>query len=388
MALTQIAAGRAAVLGLISAEVAALTEAVMKTMLMNKLKGVTAILLAMATIVLACGVVVGHRQLAPPGNAKTQTKPAFASQRDDENLKAPVRIENAEWARAPIVGGDWEKLAEIIHAPHFAIDQGRLFCVTRDRGLWVRDSVASEWRRLGATEEVAHFTASGGKLFCIQHNGALWEREPVAGDDWRRLGEAENVAHFTASGGKLFCIQHNGALWERESVAGSAWRSSLGRAENVACFTGSVRKLYRIQRDGALWERDLMGGGDWQSLGIASFAAQAEWVEEFLSGKAPQLMPGRARCVLGVHCSIDVDMGSGRIMGWRFRVVPFDPSEIKYRVNKQGQVEPMPGYVWKPEKGDYQVEWDRGSPHPTEPHVIAGEKEGHWVPAAGYTRTE
>src|SRR5262249_4370232 len=64
-AATLLAAGQAAAAGLISPQVAALTEGVMKAMLLTKLKRSAAMLLALITLGLGVGVVLS--QAPPPG---------------------------------------------------------------------------------------------------------------------------------------------------------------------------------------------------------------------------------------------------------------------------------------------------------------------------------
>jgi RNA polymerase sigma factor (sigma-70 family) len=92
------AAGQAAATGAVSVKVAALTEGVLKTMRMTKLKIAMAILFVASTVALTCGVLAGQHQpgLADDGKAKPQIKPAEPPKEDKDTLQGTWRIVTAE----------------------------------------------------------------------------------------------------------------------------------------------------------------------------------------------------------------------------------------------------------------------------------------------------
>jgi uncharacterized protein (TIGR03067 family) len=93
-----LAAGEATAPGTISAKVAALTEGMLKAMLMTKLKIATAILFVVSTVALTCGVLAGQQQPAPPGEvkAKPQIKPGQPPKEDKDSLQGTWRLVGAE----------------------------------------------------------------------------------------------------------------------------------------------------------------------------------------------------------------------------------------------------------------------------------------------------
>jgi RNA polymerase sigma factor (sigma-70 family) len=91
-AATLVAAGQAAASGVISAEVAALTEGVVKTMLLRKLKIATASIMALVVVAGGAGMfihpVFGQRETGPSANAK-----ALVSQGADDKVGEVRRFE-------------------------------------------------------------------------------------------------------------------------------------------------------------------------------------------------------------------------------------------------------------------------------------------------------
>jgi RNA polymerase sigma factor (sigma-70 family) len=92
------AAGPTAAAGAISVKVAALTEGVLKTMRMTKLKIATAVLFVASTVALTCGALAGQQQPSPPDdrNAKLAVKPLVPPKDDNDRLQGTWRLVTAE----------------------------------------------------------------------------------------------------------------------------------------------------------------------------------------------------------------------------------------------------------------------------------------------------
>jgi len=98
------AAGKAAATGAISVKVAALTEGVLKTMLMTKLKIAIVVLFVASTVALTCGVFAGQQQtgLRDAVKVKSQIKPAELPIGDQEKLQGTWRLIDSWYD-----GGHW-----------------------------------------------------------------------------------------------------------------------------------------------------------------------------------------------------------------------------------------------------------------------------------------
>jgi RNA polymerase sigma factor (sigma-70 family) len=70
--------------GVVSANVAALTEGVLKSMLLTRLKIATAVLLLLAAAGLGAGGLIYHTQAAEPANATVSTKPLVQEEKEGE----------------------------------------------------------------------------------------------------------------------------------------------------------------------------------------------------------------------------------------------------------------------------------------------------------------
>jgi RNA polymerase sigma factor (sigma-70 family) len=86
-----VAAGQAAMSGAVSAEVAALTEGVLKTMLLNKLKTVTAVLLVLGVVAFGGGLFSGHTPAA--AEEQPQTKAAPEQPQTEAAPEEPFRVD-------------------------------------------------------------------------------------------------------------------------------------------------------------------------------------------------------------------------------------------------------------------------------------------------------
>jgi RNA polymerase sigma factor (sigma-70 family) len=93
-AASSFATGQTAAMGAISVKAAALTERVMRTMLITKLKMAAALLLAASTIAVSCGVWAGQQQSAHPHDAAT--KQQIAPKDDLARLQGTWRLISAE----------------------------------------------------------------------------------------------------------------------------------------------------------------------------------------------------------------------------------------------------------------------------------------------------
>lgn len=108
------AAGTAAATETISVKVAALTEGVLKTMLLTKLKIVTAVLIVASTAAFTCGVLAMRQQPLSPGDVKAnfQAKPAEPPKEDKNKLQGKRR----QFAKdtkddAKLLEGNWKVVA-------------------------------------------------------------------------------------------------------------------------------------------------------------------------------------------------------------------------------------------------------------------------------------
>ena len=100
------AAGHAAATGLISAKVAALTEGVLKTMLLTKLKIETAVLLAVVVLGASGGALVWHTQAAE--NPLNQSRKGDATKTKDDDVKKTLLGLDELWWK-----GDMEDLRKL-----------------------------------------------------------------------------------------------------------------------------------------------------------------------------------------------------------------------------------------------------------------------------------
>jgi hypothetical protein len=91
-AVSLFGAGQLATPGVISVKVAALTEGVLKAMLVTKLKITTAVLVAAATVAIAAGVGLSQDSAAPKTTDKTGTRDSH----DPSQLKRPAPTINRQ----------------------------------------------------------------------------------------------------------------------------------------------------------------------------------------------------------------------------------------------------------------------------------------------------
>jgi RNA polymerase sigma-70 factor (ECF subfamily) len=83
-----VATGRAMAAGLISARVATLTEGVLKTMLLKKLKISTALLSAVVILLAGAGLTFSARAVGPPQTVKADAQAAVLEEKPEDNQKA------------------------------------------------------------------------------------------------------------------------------------------------------------------------------------------------------------------------------------------------------------------------------------------------------------
>lgn len=108
------AAGQTAATGAISVKAAALTEGVLKTMLLSKLKMAMAVLLVASTAAFTCGVLATRQQPLPPGavQAKSQTKPVEPPKEDKSKLQGNHRqVARASKDDLKLLNGSWKVVA-------------------------------------------------------------------------------------------------------------------------------------------------------------------------------------------------------------------------------------------------------------------------------------
>jgi RNA polymerase sigma-70 factor (ECF subfamily) len=109
-AATLIAAGQVATGSLISAHVAALTEGVLNTMLLTKLKIVTAVLLVAAVAGVSAGRLIYHTQAAEPANSQREAEPKAQDQPEPRRASETRQDKRSRPQKEDAVKKELEKL--------------------------------------------------------------------------------------------------------------------------------------------------------------------------------------------------------------------------------------------------------------------------------------
>jgi hypothetical protein len=156
---------------------------------------------------------------------------------------------------------------------------GRLFAVTGDNRLWVRDAVTREinWTPIGHANDVVGLAATGGRLFCATADNRLWTREAVPVEmNWTPIGHANGVVGMTALDGTLFCATADNKLHVRPPVLSDVNWTEIGHANEVRALTAGGGNLYCVTADGGLHKRPpLLSDLDWTRVGDAPQARAA-----------------------------------------------------------------------------------------------------------------
>jgi len=74
------------------------------------------------------------------------------------------------------------------------------------------------WQHIGHADNVAAMAAINGKLFAVTKDNKLWMRDPIPSDmPWQHIGHANNVAAMAAINSKLFAATEDDKLWMRDA---------------------------------------------------------------------------------------------------------------------------------------------------------------------------
>jgi hypothetical protein len=157
---------------------------------------------------------------------------------------------------------------------------GRLYCVTADNGLWMRDPVHREvdWQRIGHANNVVGLASSGGRLFCATRDNRLWVREAVPWEvNWTDIGHANGVVGMTALDGRLFCATSDNRLWTREPVLSEINWSDIGHANGVVAMAAAPGSIYCATATDLIRRDPVLSDIDWQQVetrsGVRGLAA-------------------------------------------------------------------------------------------------------------------
>ena len=160
----------------------------------------------------------------------------------DTEYSTPVKLSNETPAK--LSNGKPVTLAadEMIILPDgtlITLADSKLFCVTKDNKLWVRDSLLSEvdWQPIGSANDVVAMTVSDGKLFFVTKDNKLWARDPLLSEvSWQPIGSANDVVAMTAINGKLFFVTKDNKLWARDPVLSEVDWQPIGHAIDVVAM--------------------------------------------------------------------------------------------------------------------------------------------------------
>ncbi|MFE6822326.1 hypothetical protein [Streptomyces sp. NPDC057690] len=167
----------------------------------------------------------------------------------------------------------WRDVDRADRVVSMAAADGRLFAVTADKRLLIRDSVEREsnWTHIGSAVGDAGLAATGGRLFCATRENELWTRQASPIDmEWTRIGHANGVVGLTALNGSLFCATGNNRLWTRAPILSDVDWKDIGHANGVLCLGSSLSDLHCVTSDGRLWRRPPnMTDTPWTEVGPA-----------------------------------------------------------------------------------------------------------------------
>ncbi len=116
---------------------------------------------------------------------------------------------------------NWSHIGHANNVVAMAENDGKLFVVTKDNKLWMRDTVPRDinWSHIGHANNVTAMAANNGKLFVATQDNKLWTRDTVPRDvDWSHIGHANNVIAMAENNGKLFAATKDNKLWMRNPV--------------------------------------------------------------------------------------------------------------------------------------------------------------------------
>ncbi len=174
------------------------------------------------------------------------------------------------------LSSDGEQWSDVGHANDVVVMasmDGRLFAVSRDNRLWVRDAVTHEidWTGIGHANNVVGMAATGGRLFCATSDNQLWTREATPVEmDWTSIGHANEVVGMAAINGSLFCATRNNQLWARPPVLTNRDWTAIGHANAVTALAAGGGSLYCVTSDSAVHKREpVLSDLPWQRLGSA-----------------------------------------------------------------------------------------------------------------------
>jgi hypothetical protein len=268
---------------------------------------------------------------------------------DVEGLTGPIArpgdppSEFHQISLSPLVVPSWQHIG---HAPSglvaLAAMSGRLFAVTTDNTLWMRDPVPEDvsWQQIGSTpNSVVALAAMSGRLFAVTTDNTLWMRDPVPEDmSWQQIGSGPNggVAAMFGSSENLLAATRNGKLWLRAGDPSEVnWREfgedvpsgvvAMAPITNVRLTRGG--RLFVATADNKLWMRDFLSVGlPPQNIasapgmvGMAAisgflFAATRDdklWMRESFFGLSHRFP------LLDVYLGIDTGMGNAPVIDAR-----------------------------------------------------------------------
>jgi hypothetical protein len=169
--------------------------------------------------------------------------------------------------------GGWSDAGHANDVVSMTALDGRIFAVTGDNRLWVRDAVTHEvnWTPIGHANGVEGLAATGGRLFCATADNQLWTREAKPVEmDWTRIGHANGVVGMTALDGTLFCATADNKLHVRPPVLSEVNWTHIGHANGVTALAAGNGNLYCAAADRGLYKRPpLLSDVDWTRVGDA-----------------------------------------------------------------------------------------------------------------------
>jgi hypothetical protein len=162
-----------------------------------------------------------------------------------------------EEVTASTVTDQWRDAGHANHVVSMTALDGRLYCVTADNTLWVRDpsTVEVDWQPIGQANDVTGLAGINGRLFCSDRQNRLWVRLPQVGSPWVHVGHANDVASMTAQAGILFCATADGRLWARPPIDTNTNWMPVGEANNVRALASGAGTVICATADGGLHVR-------------------------------------------------------------------------------------------------------------------------------------
>ncbi|GIG88141.1 hypothetical protein [Plantactinospora endophytica] len=165
--------------------------------------------------------------------------------------------------------GDFRRAGHANGVRAMASAAGRLYAVTNDDKLWVRDPVPQDsvWTHIGQASGVRALAGTTTQLYAATTGNQLVVRglEPW-NVPWTAIGHAYNVTTMTLLGGKLYAVTSDGLLWDRDlTPADINWRQ-IGSAVGVRALGASATNLYGATTDNNLWLRPPAPVASWTYL--------------------------------------------------------------------------------------------------------------------------